>query len=293
MARGLDIRTIPILGPYTRLITGFGFPSCAVVAGLSIIASAAAESRYHSDVYLYVSITALLSLFIYAITKLDDFELHRGPEFNATSAAEVIVALGIASVVFGLVFSLFSILRLSIKPTDLTLPLLGRVLSPFIEGLFCAAFAPILAVVLRYREGAYIKADADEKIDTTALAVEFRNLTAALKTALKDTTDLSAALQAVATDLRDAGKNAVGSLRGLGSAVRMEADAAAGAFKTASDSATAASEKLGAMNKRIEETGNAIESFKARINEGTTLLNGLRDLIASVQRFIDRAKILS
>jgi methyl-accepting chemotaxis protein len=172
----------------------------------------------------------------------------------------------------------------------------------FIEGLACAAIAPVISVVFRFIEGRDGRAEAIESPeDVGEILGEFAKRSAGmardmerLSKAIGDSAEryqgaaarVTTALEALATDIQSKGKTVADQLSQLETKTQGFGDAMARASdelrKVGGDSASAfkgITDSISALRKQVDE-------FTEKMRTGGTLLDGLRDLIASVTRFI-------
>lgn len=214
-----------------------------------------------------------------------------GERFDMIVASESIIAFGIFSLVLGLVMSLNFASSTTLDLSDLTFEALRPLMVPFLEGLCAAAVAPALATVLRQYD-ALSAADEGELIGGSAVPggsgffKRLEILEERLNRAVAGAERLAASCEQGAERIEAAVESLADSTAGLGDSIaEQQARFAA--------SATASEGELAGLSRSVAESRGALEALtgetralKAAATEGTTLLNGLAKLIASIDRFI-------
>ena len=192
-------------------------------------------------------------------------------DFDAVIAAEVMVAFGVLSLIFGLTTSLAPLLATSVALQWDNL----RTLSwPFIEGLATAGAAPFFAVVLRLQVFE-ISRTVDAVDDLAGLAAATRDLTGELKRAGKSASDLQTALHAAGTSTARMAQD-VETHGGRFGAALIEGQ---GHVRTLSAAAQAGSVEV---NKLAGET----DRLTGAAGDSATMLAELSRLIDAVKRFV-------
>jgi hypothetical protein len=135
------------------------------------------------------------TLIVFLVIALMAMSLNRySHRFDLTVAAETLVALGIFSLIVGLIAAIFKALALPQEFRITDLQDLRPLAAPFLEGLFTAAVAPFLAATLRnyevITEGT--PSSSDSKSDFTEAAKRF---VAQVDASAKSITKLSDALE--------------------------------------------------------------------------------------------------
>lgn len=216
----------------------------------------------------------------------------RGAErFDMIVASEAIIAFGIFSLVLGLVMSLNFASSTALELTELTLDSLRPLMVPFLEGLCAAAVAPALATVLRQYE-ALSHAEEGELIGSSAVPggsgffKRLEILDERLNRAVAGTEALAASCEQGAERIEAAVEALANSTAGLSETIAAQQERFA-------SSATASEQELLGLSHSVAESRGALEALagetralKQAASEGTTLLNGLAKLIASIDRFI-------
>ena len=225
----------------------------------------------------------------------------RLPRFDMIVASESIIAFGIFALICGVVIAAtFTLQRVDLTH-GLSLDVLEPLLTPFAEGLIAAGVAPLLATMLRHIEVLrYGDEGDDEATPQAALEAELQNLRNEVRAATASLHELvsasersqamferSATSLGKSTDAYEAGvARTQAALDHLGDVVKT----AGKGFETRLD---AVSEHLEAHEKQLSRSAREMDGlteatrrFKAAAEEGATLLNGLRAVMESVERFI-------
>ena len=211
--------------------------------------------------------------------------------FDMIVASESIIAFGIFSLVLGLVMSLNFASDTALELSDLTLEALRPLMVPFLEGLCAAAVAPALATVLRQYE-ALSHAEEGELIGGSAVPggsgffKRLEMLDERLNRAVAGAEALAESCEQGAERIEAAVETLAQSTAGLGESIAEQQERFAA-------SATASESELLGLSRSVAESRGALEALagetralKEAASEGTTLLNGLGKLIASIDRFI-------
>ena len=223
------------------------------------------------------------------------------PRFDMIVASESIIALGIFALIWGIVIAAtFTLERVDLT-RGLSLQVLQPLLTPFAEGLIAAGFAPLLSTMLRHIEVLRYGGETEEETTPqAALEAELQNLRNEVRAATQSLNELVAASERSqtsfersatslgrSTDSYEAGVARVqATLDNLGDVVKT----AGRDFETRLDAVNA---RLAAHEKQLSDSAQEMDAlaestrrFRAGAEEGATLLNGLRALIESVERFI-------
>lgn len=260
-----------------------------------------------TDVQYFLTCWGALALLFYSARKQSKSDPG---SVDLLVAAETIIGIGIGSLVIGLSIGMFRIL---LDPPEfqeqLSLKSLRPYLFPFAGGLMAAGLAPLLAIWLRIMEADRVgRADATESPTAadkfTGLIAEFDRFTGKVKIATDSLHGLTETFKHSGDEWHAAGKRvdaAIGSLatsiesrtadveRDIDEFRRAVAGGREGIAKTAERLAKAG-ERFDAAAKiagdAMRNLGEQTELFKEKLRDGTRLLDGLRELIASVERFI-------
>jgi len=252
------------------------------------------ESHYY---FLAGAVGAQVWLAVAAIS----LRSKRLANFDMIVASELIIALGILALICGIIIAvIFTSQSIDIS-RGLSFETLRPLLTPFAEGLFAAGFAPVLATLLRqievlkygveHEDAAASKDAVHAELQTLrnevhATTESFKNLAAACERSQAIFENSAASLDS-STDACTAGMAKIQTALGdLGSVV----EAAGDGFQSGIGNITARlkdhESQLSRSTQEMNELAEATRRFKAATEEGTTLLNGLRAVIDSVERFV-------
>ena len=270
--------------------------------------------------YAGAVVSGILLLFLSAIL----FSL-KGWHIDIVVASESIVAYGIASLTGGVAIGLTQVSHLlEEKSPALDSAQIWWAATPFIEGIFIAAIAPILAAVLRNMASepdvalAHGGAVANVLPDLDKL-LEVGNQLAAFKSAMATTVESMTLLNQETGKYNSELSSAKDSMKGMNAAARnlhdvsgklkahLEVIAGLGdtvltiSNKLPKDKAESLAEQLTAARNSIKGMGEAAQNAKSSIaqlsgfgalnkevGETVKLLRGLQQIIASFQGFIGR-----
>lgn len=231
---------------------------------------------------------------------------QQSSRFDLTVAAETLVALGIFSLIVGLVAAIFKALSISSEAQITSLQDIRPLASSFLEGLLTAAAAPFLAATLRnYEVISETRASGDGSASDIAEAA--KNFVRQMDTATKSVRELAEMIDkqrgSIVTALgaidSEATKFTV-ALDRAGTAVASSADTLAKSFASeAAAMKSAAAEPishmkgLGAAANHARESiltvSEELDRLKESTSETTALLDALAKLIESVERFVKPA----
>ena len=221
--------------------------------------------------------------------------------FDMIVASELIIALGILALICGIIIAvIFTSQSIDIS-RGLSFDTLRPLLTPFAEGLFAAGFAPVLATLLRQIEVLKYGAEQEDaatpedsvRAELRALRSEvqsttegFRNFAAACEQS-RAVFEKSAASLDKSAEICEAG---VARIQAAFDTLGKGVDAAGDRFETGLGRITERLEdhesQLSRATREMNELAEATQRFKAASEEGATLINGLRSLMESVERFI-------
>jgi len=228
---------------------------------------------------------------------------------SAAVVSEQIIVLGIGSLVLHTV-SAANIIATAIGSNSGTLQEVTReAINSFLHGLICAAVAPVVAMIIRTmarseaEQSTGFADTADAARDSQALlekiaavSGQFDRLAVAVSRSVNDYETASRRLDGALTDMAlkvkaqtDTLGDAVKALNDrLVTLDKSLASAGDGIVKFSRDASTAFS----GTREKAESLATEIGNLTTKMAEGGVLLDGLRGLIASVDRFIqaDRTK---
>jgi hypothetical protein len=233
-----------------------------------------------------------------AAVYLRDKEL---PRFDMVVASESIIAFGIFALICGVVIAaVFTLPRIDLA-RGFSLEALRLLLTPFAEGLIAAGFAPLLATVLRHIEVLKYGAATDDAVaPEVEMKVELENLRKEALAATKSFNDLIAACERSRAIFERSATSLNKSTDAYEAGVE-KIQAALGRFgEVIKEECSTIETSLGTLNARLEDNENqlsrstqemidlteATRRFKAAAEEGTTLVEGLRSVVESIERFI-------
>lgn len=225
------------------------------------------------------------------------------PRVDAAMTSEVIVTCGIASLILHVAVAGTYIDRELAGGTGFSEQTIRVVAKIFAEGLICAAFAPMIAVVVRFLEGSEqdTPPKIDEPQDAGAILAEFAQRAARLA---KNMEKLSAAIDSSASRYESAAVRVTASLDNLAGDIEVKGKAVADqlasleantrslgatASQTSGELRKVAAEAAGAFDavgNGVRALGAEIDDFAGKVRTGGSLLEGLQTLIGSVNRFI-------
>lgn len=236
--------------------------------------------------------SALLGLFWLTVAAVRT--RRRGEaNFDMIVAAESLIAFGILSLLLGLGLSIM-LLATGLEMGGGVVRDLEPLLLPIGEGLIATAVATILANVLRQLEVVRYGAEASAPPLAGATPEELGQRLAGLSGRLETTTQhlerLALAFRKGADEYAAAVQRLEAASSGLGARVEQESTGLGRALEEAGRHVRAFGTELGAAgtsgSEAMRELAAESRRFKEAAREGTTLLDGLGRLIASVERFV-------
>lgn len=264
-----------------------------LVIGLLMKALSPAGSVGGDVYFLLGTLGAQLWLFIAAI-QLRAKDL---PRFDMLVAAELIIALGILSLILGIISAVFFAFHDVAVNAGFTPEVLRPLLSPFAVGLFAAGVAPVLATTLRQIE--VLKYSGAKEGESTP-ETELEGLRAGIREATVVLGNFTAACQrsqAVfeksATSFNKSAATYEAATVRIETALRHLADVAGAEAGRVAASLEAMTKNISIYEKKValaaHEMGTLTDAtvrFRTAAEEGATLVGGLQKVIDSVERFI-------
>jgi exonuclease VII small subunit len=262
----------------------------------SILSASTDRTGAVGNIYFIVgALAAQIWLFVAAI-RLRSRQVLR---FDMIVASELIIALGILSLIVGIVISVWFALRGT--PRDFTFEGLRPLLAPFAEGLLAAGVAPVLATVLRQIE--VLKYGGSKDDDSTpeaeleaeleALKDRFREVTVTLNNFVAACERSQATFEKSATSFNSSADTYEGAaatiqraLGHLGDVATTESGRLRAGLEAISKALNAYEEGLAQAARGMNGLTDETRRFQVAAKEGATLLEGLRTVIESVERFI-------
>lgn len=196
--------------------------------------------------------------------------------FETVVASEVIVVFGITTLVLSIglgVARTAEVWAAASGPPPLDE--LAPAMSVFAEGFIAAGISPFCAVALRQldvfaREEHEPVGDVSNELDA---------LRSALGRAAVATNAFANSIKQISDGVQRAADTLTASLEGVSEG----GEKAKAAFESAGEAAKTSSDK-------IKPTAEELAKLGAAANEGSILLDGLRDIIASVEQFVPRGR---
>lgn len=242
--------------------------------------------------FLFGAIGAQMWLFTSAIS----LRHRRLPRFDMLVASELIVALGVLSLIIGIFIAIVFALRGTEHLQQFTFDSMRPFLMPFADGLFAAGFAPILAATLRQIEVLKYGIDGDDessKDELESLNARIREVSAALNNLVSACERGQMIFEKAALTFNksvdvyeSAAADIQSSLRTLGDAATSQSGRLTNGFDAVGNSLGPFEKSLAQSLRAVDGLTEATHRYKGATEEGVTLLEGLRKLIASVERFI-------
>lgn len=279
----------------------FQRPTWNLYAYLGVLISVAALVFSFHVQFVYAAIFVLASVWYGAAAN----RLSAGGAMgvDAVMTSELIITCGIASLILHVAIAGFYIDDELANNRGFSEQTVRVAATVFSEGLVCAAFAPVIAVVFRFVEGHGDEATSpsptpediagvlDELAERAArLTLNMERLSLAIGDSAERyegaAVRVTTALEALATDIQANGQSVSRQLSQLESRTRSFGDSVA---QTSSDLRTVgsdASDAFGAIADGIKASGEQVDEFAVKVRAGGELLDGLSDLINSVNRFI-------
>lgn len=214
---------------------------------------------------------------------------------DAHVASDAIITCGIASLILHVAIAGSYVDAELARSNGFSEGIIRQVARVFADGLACAAAAPVIAMVLRFVEARRGRAAEAESLDAPMALGELAQRASGMARSM---TALSAAIDASAEGYHGAASRVATSLEALATGIQQqsqgvddqlaELEARLGALN---DSVARSSEELARLGaaspaEHLRSLGNQIDELSGKLQAGGALLNGLRELIGSVDRFI-------
>lgn len=207
------------------------------------------------------------------------------PAFGLAVPAETIVAFGIFSLVIGLAAGLYRPLTQGLDLSALTLEALWPICLPFIHGLIAAAFAPLIAMLLRNYEAGAV-ADAGTGSQAQDIADANRKLAEELTIAQATVARLNRELKSASDEFGRGMQDAAKSADALAKAIQKSAKAIGGKTEGLASTFQTFDRSVKDMTGDAEAAAKAIAQLKQAAEESRTLLDAFATLIESVENFL-------
>ncbi len=203
---------------------------------------------------------------------------------DAHVASDAIITCGIASL----------ILHVAVAGTRVDLELahnggfsaqiVRQVARVFAEGLVCAAAAPVIAMVLRFVEArASTSAASGAPPD---MAQSLGDLSQRAAGMARSMGALASAIDASAEGYQGAASRVSISLEALATSVQAHSTTIVGQLAELEARLRALNDSMARSSDDFARIGTRMDEFSGKLRAGSVLLDGLRELIGSVDRFI-------
>lgn len=196
------------------------------------------------------------------------------PGFDPVVAAETIVAFGVTSLILSLVSAAYPLFVGRAIGDLFKTGGLGKIATPFLEGLATAGLAPLFAMILRNRV-AEAEGTGDAVGDLTGLARAMAGLTREMDAARASMTELQVSL-----------KSASVSTKALADNVQTEAERLKLVLLEAQAELKGLSGAASSSRTEVGELASETAKLKSSMTENGVLLAALAKLIESVERFV-------
>lgn len=269
-------------------------PFISILALIFLICAAVYKYKSQSEFsYLFGSSATLIFLFLSSLR----LRKNKATGFDVLVASETIIAFGIVSLVLGLVVGVYQAMSIDEESIVFSTATIRILASPFVEGLFTAALAPVLAMVLRQINHADTVASGvtggDPVTMTADLTNDFKELADQIKSATHEMNALCGVIANSANDYKTALGRVNSALMGLGSTVEGEIDplksALSGGSKELEEFRKGISSGKGMfddLQDSSKKTSETLSEMNKATKEGTDLLKGLAKIIESIENFI-------
>lgn len=214
---------------------------------------------------------------------------------DAHVASDAIITCGIASLILHVAIAGIYVDAELARSNGFSEGIIRQVARVFADGLACAAAAPVIAMVLRFVEARRGRAAEAESPD---VPMAFGELSQRASGMARSMTALSAAIDASAEGYHGAASRVATSLEALATNIQRRSEAVdeqlaelESRLHALNDSVAKSSAelaKLGAASpaEHLRSLGSQIDELSGKLQASGALLNGLRELIGSVDRFI-------
>lgn len=195
-------------------------------------------------------------------------------DFDPVVAAEMIVAFGVMSLIFGVTTAVVPLFAGTATLAVGDLAALASLATPFLEGLATAGLAPFFAVLLRI-EAQETESRVDSTADMSGLAAATRDLTRGI-----------AATHAALAEMEQSARIASTSTRALAAEISTEAGRLNIAFAEGEARLRTLTSAAEASSAEVGKLAGEASRLNIAANDAGTMLTALGDLIESVERFV-------
>lgn len=274
-------------------ITQLAIAIAILLLGCLLIATSDRASLAGDFYFLVGTIGAQVWLFTSAIR----LRSKRLPRFDMLVASELIIALGILSLILGIINSVVFAFQGGDRFASFSKEALQPLLTPFAVGLLAAGVAPVLATLLRQLEVLKYADGKDEdstseaefeslKTGSRDAAVVLGNFTAACELS-RSTFEKTATSFNKSADTYDAAAAKIQAALGhLADVTAAGSDRVAAGLEAMTNNLANYEKKLAHSAREMSSLAEATGRFRTAAEEGATLLTGLQKVIESVERFI-------
>lgn len=272
----------------------FANPLLNLAGYLTALIGAAAYVVIEDVHFLYVVVFVFASIWYAATcawTAADG-----GGAIDAHVASDAIITCGIASLILHVSIAGSYVDTELAQSRGFSEGIVRQVARVFAEGLACAAAAPVIAMVLRVIEAQRSRTTEDDAPPDASLALG--ELAQRASSMARSMTALSAAIDASAEGYEGAASRVATSLEALATGIHGRSKLIAEQLAelevrigVLNDSVAMSADELAKIGtapllEHLRSLGDEIDDFSGRLRAGGALLDGLRDLIGSVDRFI-------
>jgi methyl-accepting chemotaxis protein len=186
--------------------------------------------------------------------------------FDIVVASESIVAFGIASLTGGVVVGLSQALGVD-DFARIGKEQIVSISTPFLEGVFTAATAPILAAVLRNIDSGFTAGTGTGPAGISGMTEDFKKMA-----------DLISALTKQVSELKEATKGSSTSMAGFGSEIKKHSDLLKEALTAAQTEIKTMGKAAGETRTSIQNLGTALSGIKAPVDDIKNLSTSLSSI---------------
>ncbi|WP_428662186.1 hypothetical protein [Reyranella sp.] len=272
----------------------FANPLLNLAVYLAVLVGAAAYVVSQDAHFVYVVLFVITSIWYGA--SCDWLTTDGAAGIDAHVASDAIITCGIASLILHVAIAGNYVDAELARNKGFSESIVRQVARVFAEGLACAAAAPVIAMVLRFVEARKSSiTEAEAPLDTSQALGELAQRAAGMARSM---TALSTAIDASAEGYEDAATRVAASLEALATGIDGRSNLIVEQLaelevriRALNDSVARSSEELDEIGtaplvEHLQSLGDQIDDFSGKLQAGGVLLNGLRDLIGSVDRFI-------
>jgi methyl-accepting chemotaxis protein len=268
--------------PMTPWRPCFANPLLNLAVYLAVLVGAAAYAVGGDAHFVYVTLFIVSSIWYGA--SCDWLAADGAAGIDAHVASDAIITCGIASLILHVAIAGSYVDAELARSKGFSETIVRQVARVFAEGLACAAAAPVIAMVLRFVEARKSRiAEAETPADTGQALGEFTQRAAGMARTM---IALSDAIDDSAEGYQGAASRVAISLEALATAVQQRSKAITEQLAELEERLRALNESVAQSSNEFAEVGNRIDDFSGKLRADSALLDGLRDLIGSVERFI-------